>query len=88
MRSFVVDNKMFEQPGFAGLFEAWSDVFEVNDDGTHKLDPRTAIDRTISARREAMMTTGFDGPTVTTLENIACRYAQAIPVFIEEIINA
>jgi hypothetical protein len=79
---------MFAQPGFELLFQAWSDAFEINDDGTPRLDASTAIAKTIIARKEVRMLTGLDELTVATLENIACRYAQVMPVFLEERVYA
>ena len=84
MRSFIVDTRMFNQPGFEVLYDAWRDVFEVDDDGKPNLDAEKAVEKTILARREVIETTGLDQSTVTTLENIACRYAQVMPVFLEE----
>ena len=84
MRSFIVDTRMFDQPGFEVLYDAWRDVFEVDNDGKPKLDAENAVDKTILARREVLETTGLDQPAVDTLERIACRYAQVMPVFLEE----
>ena len=88
MRSFAINSYMFDQPGFKIMFQAWSDVFEVHDDGTPVLNVDDAIQRTIVARKEAEVITGLDSDALNTIEHTACRYAQVMPVFVEERLSA
>ncbi len=88
MRSFTIDTRMFSQPGFEILYDAWSSAFEMDDEGVSVLPAHEALQRTRDARSEVATIAGLDKHTLDTPESIACRYAQVMPVFVEERVYA
>ena len=83
MRSFTIDTGMFSQPGFELLFDGWASVFETDDNNNPVLSAEDSIKLLSQTRREVLMIYPNEAE-VGLLEQIACRYAQVMPVFLEE----
>ena len=82
----LVDEKLFDQPGFPVLFEAWSDVFNTHTDSTYDLDPAAALARVTDARRKVLLEERhLTDESVRDLETIAFRAAMNLPARISEV---
>lgn len=79
----VVDTAFFEQPGFRILYETWLEVFERDDTGRHIVPVQNAV-KMLREARIATLSEGVSSQDAFTLESVACRYAQEIPIQVSE----
>lgn len=80
-----IDPKLFEQPGFLSLFNAWCDALERNNSGDYVLSTKKALARVEDAWMQAQITDSIGGVALKDLENTACQCAQEVIVQANEV---
>lgn len=82
----VIDARFYNQPGFTTLYDAWDDVFEKQGDG-YVLDSAEALARVFDARTKVIIEESLPDSDVTSLDHIACRYAQEMQIRADEVVD-
>ena len=82
----AVDTQFFEQPGFSIMFDAWSDVFRL-EEGEYALDAAAALAKVADARQKVLIESGLADRDIDDLEHVACRYARESDYLLEEILH-
>lgn len=76
--SFIINEQMFNLPGFKELFNAWEISVDSN------VDPKDAVAEQLETSKKVKATWGYTDRELNDLESIAARYARNMRVFVYE----